>query len=654
MRIEKIFLRNYRQFRQAEITFRRRHDTDLHFIIGTNGTGKTNLLNAINWCLYGDEPHLSKDSQQLPLLNLKTVDRMDVGKENEVAVEVWTETEHGEYITFKRRAVFRKHNDRKITHEGTKFEVTFNDEKGNTKIATDEDAITWVERFVPKGIREFFFFDGERLDNYFKEATGQNIRHAVFQISQIDLLENCVERKLQDTLDDLRKEAGKTSPKIEGARTELEQAKNKLDEIEKRIKECKTQIEVAKNKVAEFGDKLKGVPDIEALEEERCKIETSLKETKELLGAKEEEKKSLLHESGSILMLWPAIKRATQIVEEKKRNQEIPPPVDKRFLEEVLRNKSCRVCGRSLDDSSSKQVQELIKEVETSSEIAQRLVQMEIPLYQFRERAGKYKEQMEDITRNITRYEKTLTEITQRKEQIDSQMAGYDEKLIREWYRERTKFEDLRDQNQRQLGGLLVMKQGAEGAVEKWQKELDTELKKEEKVKGLTKKIAFCERAVDVARSTREAIMKETRERVEVETKRQFFRLVWKKETFGDIRIKADYGIDLIHSMGYECLGSISAGEREMLALSFTLALHQASGFDSPLLIDTPVARISDVNRENFAKVLCEVSTIKQTILLFTPDEYSEEISRYLGGRASGRYSLKLTSDENEAKVEVR
>jgi DNA sulfur modification protein DndD len=128
---------------------------------------------------------------------------------------------------------------------------------------------------------------------------------------------------------------------------------------------------------------------------------------------------------------------------------------------------------------------------------------------------------------------------------------------------------------------------------------------------------------------------------------------VWKKATFGDVRIEADYSISLIHSMGYECLGSVSAGERELLALSFTLALHRASGFDSPILIDTPVARISDVNRENFAQVLAEVSTTKQIILLFTPDEYSEEVSRFLDGRASGRYRLKLSSDEIEAKVEV-
>jgi DNA sulfur modification protein DndD len=197
------------------------------------------------------------------------------------------------------------------------------------------------------------------------------------------------------------------------------------------------------------------------------------------------------------------------------------------------------------------------------------------------------------------------------------------------------------------------MEENAKDILNDAQRELDIEIMKEEKARGLLKKVNFCKRALDVTRSTRDEMMKDTRERIERETRTQFFNLLWKTSTFGDVQIKPDYSISLIHSLGYECLGSVSAGERELLALSFTLALHKASGFDSPILIDTPVARISDVTRKNVAKVLCEVSTTKQTILLFTPDEHSEEISSYLDGRASGRYSLKLSKDETEAIVEV-
>ncbi|MHC1572700.1 MAG: AAA family ATPase [Methanosarcinales archaeon] len=653
MRIERITLRNYRQFRQAQITFRKRPDTDLHFIIGKNGTGKTNLLNAINWCLYGDEPHLSKDSQQLPPANLKTIERTETGKKQEVVVEVRAETEQGLPVTFKRRAAFRKGNDGQMANEGTEFKVTFVDAKGNTKIATNEEAHVWVERFVPERIREFFFFDGERLDNYFREATGQNIRHAVFQISQIDLLETRVERKLKEILKDLRKEAGKVNPRIEEARTELEGAQAQLDEIEERIGECEKQIAIAKAKVAEYDERLRGIPDIEALEKERMRLLTHIEETKELLKDKEGEKENLLFESGKVLMMWPAITRAAQVIEEKRKRKEIPPPVARSFLEEVLRRETCNVCGRRLDERSREQVQKLLQDVRSSSDVGVRLVQVEPHLHQFRERAGEFGEKAKRITREIEKYRRDLDEFSQRKSEVDRQMAGYDQEQIGEWYRERAEFEELRDINQKRLGTLLAEKERAEKRLDEAKRRYAKEVEKEARAEGLKRKEEFCTQALDIVRRTRETIMRETRQRIEGETKRRFFGLLWKKGTFEDIRIEADYSISLIHSMGYECLGSVSAGERELLALSFTLALHQASGFESPILIDTPVARISDEHRKNFGKVVGGVSTTKQVILLFTPAEYSEEIREFLDGRASGRYRLSLSSDEREAQVEV-
>jgi len=653
MRIERIILRNYRQFRQADITFRKRHDTDLHFIIGKNGTGKTNLLNAINWCLYGDEPHLSKDSQQIPPANLKTIERTEAGKKQEVVVEVRAETEQGTPVTFKRRSAFRKSNDGQIVNEGTEFKVTYVDAKGNAKIAPNEEAHVWVERFVPERIREFFFFDGERLDNYFREATGQNIRHAVFQISQIDLLETRVERRLDEILKDLRREAGKVNPRIEEARNELEEAQAQLDEIEERIGECKEQIAIARTKVAEYDERLRGIPDIRALEEERMRLLTHIEETKDLLKDKEGEKENLLFESGKVLMLWPAITRAAQVIEEKRKRKEIPPPVTRNFLEEVLRRETCTVCGSRLDERSREQVQKLIQDMSTPSDVAFRLVRVEPLLDQFIERAGEFEENAKRITREIEKSRKDLDELGRRKNEVDGQMAGYDQERIGEWYRRRAEFEELRDENQKRLGTWLAEKEQAEKRLDEAKRRYAKEVEKETRAAGLKRKEKFCTQALDIVRRTREAIMRETRHRIEGETKRRFFRLLWKTGTFKDIRIEEDYSIHLIHSMGYECLGSVSAGERELLALSFTLALHQASGFESPILIDTPVARISDEHRKNFGKVVGEVSTTKQVILLFTPAEYSEEIREVLDGRASGRYRLSLSSDEREAKMEV-
>lgn len=652
MRIEKITLRNYRQFRDTQITFPKRPDTDLHFIIGTNGTGKTNVLNAINWCLYGEEAHLSKDSQKLPLMNLRTISKTQVGKESEVYVKVWTETEQGSPITFLRRSRFRKHSDDSLASQGTTFEVTYVDEHGNTRIVSDEEARVWVERFAPERIREFFFFDGERLDRYFREATGQNIRHAVFQISQIDLLETQIDRKLETVLGSLRKEAGKSNPKIESARIALENAQSAQTDTEERIAECEKQIGVAKEKIASCRERLVGVPDIERLETERSLLQKEAEEINAFLQERIERKKNTLLDYGSILLIWDAVTQTTETIDEKRRLQQIPPPVDRGLLEDTLHKRTCAVCGTPLNPNSQHWVEQLLKEVSYSSETAMRLVQIEGSLYQFREKRDKFHVVLRDIDQEIERYEQRRSKIVQRQHEIDNQVMGYDENRVRQWYSERSKFEEILESNQQQLGALQMMRQQGQDKVGEAQSELERELRKEERVGELTKKVAFCERALHVVRSTQKDIMNATRERIERETRRQFFNLVWKKETFSDVRIAEDFGIGLIHSLGYECLGSISAGERELLALSFTLALHQASGFDSPILIDTPVARISDVNRENFAKVLGEVSTSKQIVLLFTPDEYSREISDFLHGRASGRYRLELTQDEIEAKVE--
>ena len=60
MRFSSIQLKNYRQYEDLNIEFE--YGThDLHVLIGDNGTGKTNLLNAFTWCLYGEEPHLGID-----------------------------------------------------------------------------------------------------------------------------------------------------------------------------------------------------------------------------------------------------------------------------------------------------------------------------------------------------------------------------------------------------------------------------------------------------------------------------------------------------------------------------------------------------------------------------------------------------------------
>lgn len=92
---------------------------------------------------------------------------------------------------------------------------------------------------------------------------------------------------------------------------------------------------------------------------------------------------------------------------------------------------------------------------------------------------------------------------------------------------------------------------------------------------------------------------------------------------------------------GNQTLGSCSAAERALLALSFTLALQDVSGHSSLLYIDTPIGRVDTENRENFMKNLLNVSKEKQVILTFTPTEYDLTVSEILDNNTSSFVRLK-------------
>jgi DNA sulfur modification protein DndD len=149
-------------------------------------------------------------------------------------------------------------------------------------------------------------------------------------------------------------------------------------------------------------------------------------------------------------------------------------------------------------------------------------------------------------------------------------------------------------------------------------------------------------------------IITEVRMQMETETMALFEELIWKKNTYGHIELSDDYKLRLFHKITKEsCLGSCSAAERELLALAFTIALHRVSGHDCLLFIDTPVGRVSDINRENFAKSLITVSKKKQLILAFTPSEFSTEIRKYFSSEALSSYNKLISPDEEVTQREA-
>ena len=651
MRMSEIRLRNYRQFRDVELALHRAGDSRIHILVGSNGTGKTNLLNALSWCLYDDEPHLTDQLGGLPLLNIATLAEMLEGETECVSVDVSFDSDTEGRFTFTRQHTYRLQDEKPI-FDTSIFRVSYLDASGNTKFVEGDEAASYVERLVPRGIREYYFFDGERLDSYFKEEAGQRIRHAVFEISQIDIL-TTVERKLGEMLTEVQREAGRRSPEIEAIRGQLEEAQRSQNELCSRLEICDKQIRLAEQTMREYEEKLRRIPNVESLEDERGKLDSEIGSLGELLKEKQADKGDQLVHYGTILNVQPALQHALRIIEDKRCAGEIPPAVNRQLLEDSLAKAECAVCGTQLSGLTRDNVQALLEDIELSSDVVNELQRIEAPIRMLLQEAERLGEMTRRSTRDVEDLRGRLAKASGRRDEIDRELSGFDLEHVRQWAKSRREFEKDAKSKTETKGRLRLMLEEAERKCEKLQAEMRKALKEEAKVEELQRQAMLCSEAQNVAETAREQIANDVRCQIERRTNKVFMDLIWKRDTYERVEIDEGYNITPYHTAGYDALGSASAAERELLALSFTLALHEVSGFDAPLVIDTPVARVSDKHKENFAKVLKEVSTKgKQTLLLFTPDEYTSDISQWLESVAASKHEFRLQVGETETKLE--
>lgn len=191
MYLQSIVVNNYRPF-YGENTFDFKFNDDINFnvISGKNGCGKSALVDALYWCLYGVE-FLNEGIQ--PICNYSAIDESDVDDEIHVSVTC-NFVENNQIFKIKRGAYFIKineFNETKIRY--SPFEAYIRDEMGKWLLIDEID----LNRYFPKYLLSFLFYDNEYDSNKYLDI---NLKDILYKFSikevldKIDLhLENLME-----------------------------------------------------------------------------------------------------------------------------------------------------------------------------------------------------------------------------------------------------------------------------------------------------------------------------------------------------------------------------------------------------------------------------------------------------------------------------
>lgn len=656
MRFASIDITNYRQYKSLGIEFNK-GPHDLQVIIGENGTGKTNLLNAFTWCLYGIEPHLGLDDKRRgePKLNKDAIrEALARGSDNSV-IEVTIELElDKETDRITRRLPVRINSRTELLEK--KAEETFTVQRmpntGPGEVLRADRAVAYIERRLPEGIREYFFFDGEQLSNYFSDRRSSAIKSAIHSISQIDVVTRMRDRT-QNTVKQLRRGMGSSVPNIKSLNDELEKHEEMARKLQASIDDYERQAREAKEKIEELDERLRGIPDIAALEVERDNLRSKARDCDADIDNARAEYISFARNSYVDFAFYDAAKGALAAITQMEREHQLPPAIDRGYIEEMLRDRVCKVCGRPLSEHDQEYLEGVLKEYQVSSETSHVLISMRSELRRLEERVRQYPQNRDRIIRTLKRAEASLDDVMGRLSDVEKTITtNPDSERIKLWYSQREELEHAYGDYREKIGERKKQLQLRLKAKDRVDRELKDAMRKQSKQRDLAEAIDFGTRAAAILSDVEKDVIAEVRKLMAQRTETLFKGLVWKGSKCDHIDLSESYQLSLYDKTGYSCAATCSAAERALLALSFTLAMHEVSGFESPLFIDTPIARASGENRANFADTLAEVSKSKQLILTFTPDEYSESIASVFDPIAASNMHLVL--DDAEQIVSLR
>lgn len=229
MKLIRLKMVNFKKFRNAQIEFQ----DGLTGIIGNNGAGKSTIVEAILWSLYGNRA-LSIKKDFLKNINAKKFDQMSV------------------------KLVLMTGNQEWKIYRGIKANG-----QAEASLEIDAKRIAWsvkdVDDFLSKKLhtsaqdfKKTFYARQKDLDNLLKEGGADKKEYLLNLLNLSDIKPRSIERIKIDVkenegkrnwLDGALKEIGDVGPKLDETTTKISKARTELDEFEKKEKELEVAVQ---------------------------------------------------------------------------------------------------------------------------------------------------------------------------------------------------------------------------------------------------------------------------------------------------------------------------------------------------------------------------------------------------------------------------
>lgn len=632
MKLNYLQLCNFRQFygKTPQIKFAS-GEKNTTVIYGNNGAGKTSILNAFTWVLY--EKFTAAFASPELLINQRAI----AEARSEQAVECWVELQFScdrLLYQIKRKCYGNKDAQQEVQYSPTKLFmlVAGDDGRWYPPLEAPEDIIN---RILPASLHQYFFFDGERIDGFFRQHNNANIAEDTKELLGVKILDRAIDhlKKAKRSLQEELQELG--DPQTKQLLQEQINLEQEIEGIAQRLTEIIQEITGFEQRKANLSRQLLDISGADQIQKQKLKLLKQQKSLKQDIIHSKTQLKKILSQDSHLVFLPGITTSFFDLLQTLRDRGQLFSGLKQEFIQQLLTEQQC-LCGEVLtpDSDAYHNVKSWLKKVEIKN-VEESVIRLETQVTKIESQADDFWRELDRQQAEIKHQYLELNRIEAEIEQANRQLKNYPHRD--------TQTLQQNIENIEQTIKSLILEQGEN---QQQQRDRSNQLNKlsqkiarhqltQSKQKLAQKRIRVTEDGCDRLNQVRNRL--EHQFRLALEQKVQ--------EIFSFIsftpyipKLSSDYKLTLVkNTSGIEAPVAASTGENQILSLSFIGGIidrvrqsrqsNTLMGYDSstfPIVMDSPFGSLDQIYRRQVAKAIPQLA--KQLIILVTKTQWEGEV----------------------------
>lgn len=626
-------------------------------VYGENERGKTSLLRAIRWCLYGEV--LNQSGILMDEREFANYDARDRKEPFDVFVEIEFE-DQGVKSVLKRWMKVKENDLEEIRIETISKGVDLRPNNGNP--VAEKDIPEQISRMLHKDISDFFLFDGETLTRFEQRLRSADTSAALVRTSiekvlglpALQLLSRDIEALASETNKEVQRVAKKSAENervlkdIDATSTGILNKQNDLVELQRISKQLEDEKLELEKQLAKVDSIKEAFHERKSIRDTKSDIQRDISEIKEQIKGRISESwwapaMPMLKEKAAAIdaMLADNNQLLSEINELQRKKLDLQMQVS---------TKKCASCQQVVNDSQISNAQNEIIEIE------KKLVSLPTPisnvddvaftkrqLNEFLQDVG-VEERLRELDQDILKRELRMDELSNKERALTEVLSGntLDIAALESQYQRANDF--IRD-SEREIEKKEYELAELKSQLRTLQNSLNRETTESSPVK---QEAALLSSLEEVLKDSLEGFRKSMRERVGEEASDIFTNLTTEPD-YNGLTITGKYYLEIVDSHK-RIISRRSAGAEQIVAMSLIGALVRCAVRQGPVIMDTPFGRLDTGHRR---RILEWAPTIGTQVMLFVQSgEFDRERDlKFLGNKVGREYRIQREASNRSSIV---